>query len=331
MFLDGTWNDREDPSVLSNVAYLHKMSLADDVKQIKYYGKGVGTNGGYDMKLGGLHGVGLSKNIKKAYAYLVENYEVGDKVYLFGFSRGAYTARSLAGLLNQCGVIDKESNASSRINKVYKSYRRRDTEKSAAYKKLNKKCPIHMIGVWDTVGALGIPVSFLKKAGDKVFAFHDTSLNDEVHFACHAVAIDEKRESFEPTLWKVTPENRDRIKQVWFPGVHSDVGGGYKDRHYSDIALRWMLEQAKGRGFLVRDDYSHDFQLDLTKAPHDSSYKLFGIEIAEKNRVAVVDPACAPRVHKSVLDRISCSGYEPIAIWDNVVNYDTLEPYEIVD
>ena len=97
------------------------MSLSDDLNQITYYGRGVGTNGGYDMKLGGLHGVGLSNNILKAYSYLIDNYEEGDKVYLFGFSRGAYTARSLAGLLNRCGVIDKNNNSPANLDELYKS------------------------------------------------------------------------------------------------------------------------------------------------------------------------------------------------------------------
>jgi uncharacterized protein (DUF2235 family) len=329
MFLDGTWNDNEDPSIMSNVACLNEMSLSDDLNQITYYGKGVGTNGGYDMKLGGLHGVGLSNNILKAYSYLIDNYEEGDKVYLFGFSRGAYTARSLAGLLNRCGVIDKNNNSPANLDELYKSYRNRDLDKSAVYKATNKNCPIHMLGVWDTVGALGIPVSFLKRASDKVFAFHDTSLNDEVHFACHAVAIDERRESFEPTLWKVTSNNKDRIKQVWFPGVHSDVGGGYKDRHHSDIALKWMLEQAKDQGLLIKDDYNYNFQDDLKQNIHDSTYKVFGIEIGEKDRIALVDPEYAPRVHRSVFEKMKYSNYRPVALWDNIVNHETLEPYVI--
>jgi uncharacterized protein (DUF2235 family) len=329
IFLDGTWNDREDPNVWTNVALLHEMSLSDPSRQITYYSKGVGTDGGYDMKLGGLHGVGLSKNVKKAYSFLVEHYEEGDKVFIFGFSRGAYTARSLAGLVFQCGVKGASFNISSDVDKIYDAYKDRDSARTEAYKAENKQCPIQMLGVWDTVGALGIPVSFLKKVNDKVFAFHDTKLNPEVQFACHAVAIDERRDSFEPTLWKVTPENKNRIKQVWFPGVHSDVGGGYEERHHSDIALRWMREQAKDRGLLIKEDHVYEFKDDLKQKPHDSVYKIFGIEIGEADRKAPITTEYIPRIHRSVLEKMKCSDYKPIALLEYLKDHNTLEPYII--
>ncbi len=329
IYLDGTWNDQEDPTVLTNVALMHEMSLSDDHRQVTYYGKGVGTNGGYDMKLGGLHGVGLSRNVKKAYSFLVNHHQAGDKVFIFGFSRGAYTARSLAGLVYRCGVSDASLGMDADIDKLYDAYKDRDTERMDAYKAANKKCPIHMLGVWDTVGALGIPVSFLKKVSDQVFAFHDTKLNPEVQFACHAIAIDERRESFEPTLWKVTPENKDRILQVWFPGVHSDVGGGYKERHHSDIALRWMLTKAKERGLLTKEDYVYEFKDDLNAKPHDSVYKIFGIEIGEKDRRAPISLDHIPRIHRSVLEKMKCSDYRPIALWNDIADHNTLAPFEI--
>lgn len=328
LFLDGTWNDREDPNALSNVALLHQMSLTDSPQQISYYGKGVGTNGGYDMKLGGLHGVGLSKNIKKAYKFLVEHYQENDKVFIFGFSRGAYTARSLAGLVYGCGVMEKSFNISSDINKLYDVYQDKDSSKKEALKAANKKCPIQMLGVWDTVGALGIPVSFLKNVSDSIFNFHDTKLNSEVQFACHAIAIDERRESFEPTLWEVTPENKNRIKQVWFSGVHSDVGGGYKERHHSDIALKWMKEQAESRGMLIKPENPYEYQDNLETEIHDSVYKIFGIEIGEKNRNAILTEDHKPIIHKSVLEKMEKrNDYKPIALWD--FDKDTLAPFEV--
>jgi uncharacterized protein (DUF2235 family) len=330
IFLDGTWNDKEDSSKLSNVALLHQMCLPDCSQQINYYGKGLGTDGGYDKKLGGLHGVGLSRNVKEAYSFLVEHHEENDQVFIFGFSRGAYTARSLAGLIYGCGVMPKSFNISSDVNKLYDAYRDKDPEKKQAYKAANKKCPIHMLGVWDTVGALGIPVSFLKRVGDKLFNFHDTKLNDEVKFACHAIAIDERRKSFQPTLWEVTPENKHRIKQVWFPGIHSDVGGGYAERHHSDIALRWMKEQAEVKGMLINDGNSYVYKDDLKKETHKKVYKVFGIEIDEENREAPITADHKPVIHFSVRDKMKIDkNYKPLALWNFIKDKDTLAPYEI--
>lgn len=328
IFLDGTWNDTEDPNALSNVALLHQMSLTDSPQQISYYGKGVGTNGLYDKKLGGLHGVGLSRNIKEAYEFLVENFEENDKVFIFGFSRGAYTARSLAGLIYGCGVMEKSFNLSSDIDKLYDAYQDKDSTRKKAFKAANKKCPIQMLGVWDTVGALGIPISFLKDVSSSILNFHDTKLNTEVQLACHAIAIDERRDSFEPTLWEVTPENKNRIKQVWFSGVHSDVGGGYKERHHSDIALKWMRQQAESCGMLIKPNHPYKYQDDLTKKIHDSVYKIFGIEIGEKNRKAFGNDSHKPIIHKSVLEKMEKqSDYKPIALWD--FDNDTLAPFEV--
>lgn len=331
LFLDGTWNDREDPNTWTNVALLHDMSLTDSPEQISYYDKGVGTDGGYDMKLGGLHGVGLSRNVKQAYSFLVKHYQEGDRVFIFGFSRGAYTARSLAGLVFNCGVLASSQDNYRAIDRLYDDYKDRDAAAMKSHKSGNKQCPIHMLGVWDTVGALGIPISFLKNVGDRLFAFHDTKLNPEVQFACHAVAIDERRNSFEPTLWEVTPENKHRIKQVWFPGVHSDVGGGYKERHHSDIPLRWMLDQAKQRGLIVKPGFNYQFQDNLAEKHHDSVYRIFGMEIGEKDRDAPIASGFTPCIHRSVLDKMKATDYIPTALRNYIANHDTLAPYEIVD
>ena len=328
IFLDGTWNDQENPDTLSNVALLHQMSLNDNLQQISYYGEGVGTDGFYDMKLGGLHGVGLSKNIREAYTFLVENYKENDKVFIFGFSRGAFTARSLAGLIYGCGVLPKSDNMSSDIKKLYKAYQDKDSTKKEAYKAANKKCPIQMLGVWDTVGALGVPISIFKNVSDSIINFHDTKLNSEVQFACHAIALDERRDSFQPTLWDVTPENKNRIKQVWFSGVHSDVGGGYEERHHSDIALRWMQEQAESCGMLINSEKPYEYKDNIDLDIHESVYKIFGNEVGEKNRKAQLTADHKPIIHNSVLEKMKKRiDYKPTALWDS--DNDTLAPFEI--
>ncbi len=326
--LDGTWNDKDDEDKLSNVALLHEMSEHDPAGQLAYYDKGVGTDGWYDKKLGGVHGSGLSNNIREAYAYLAEHYDIGDAVYIFGFSRGAFTARSLAGLLFNAGLPNPGNSSAVEIERLYDSYKSRNTDKLTAHKALGRHCPVRFLGVWDTVGALGIPVSFLRDGSNKVFGFHDTRLSPEVVFACHAVSIDEKRASFEPTLWHETPDNADRIQQVWFSGVHSDVGGGYPERHLSDIALKWMCEQASSNGWREKPDHGHVLNPDPTQAIHSSAYKLFGKELGVEERLTL----SGTKVHSSVLEKISAdSGYDPVALKKHLSSRQTLEPYNVVD
>lgn len=328
--LDGTWNDKENASALTNVALLHEMCVDDGAKQTACYDKGVGTCGWYDRKLGGVHGVGLSENVKEAYAYLAQNHEENDRVFIFGFSRGAYTARSLAGLVFWCGLLPASSSLRSDVEYLYATYKDGDTANMAGCKSANRKCPIEMLGVWDTVGALGIPISFTKAASDKVFAFHDTKLSPELRFACHAVAIDEKRASFEPTLWQGTADNRNRMKQVWFPGVHSDVGGGYAKRHHSDVTLKWMVDQATGRGLLIKEDSAYEYQVDLSEDIHTSAFEIFGKEIGVERRDAPVTAENTPKVHQSVREKMKLrENYKPLALVKRIVDPGTLAPYEV--
>lgn len=328
--LDGTWNDKDDSDKQTNVSLLHEICVINSTKQICTYYDGVGTDGWYDKKLGGIHGVGLSKNILDAYIYLVKNYEENDKIFLFGFSRGAYSARSLAGFIYRCGLLVYNNDLSSKAKNLYRAYRGNDDMKMKTHKSNNRKCPIQMLGVWDTVGALGIPISFLKKFSDDIFSFHDTTLSSEVKFACHALAIDEKRESFQPTLWHETAENKDRIKQVWFSGVHSDVGGGYKERHHSDVALKWMIEQAQMHGLLLKDRNHYKFQIKLDENIHTSAFGVLGLQIGVAPRDAPVTATHIPKVHHSVLEKVKLkTDYQPLALRRHIVDPKTLSPYEI--
>ena len=210
------------------------------------------------------------------------------------------------------------------------SQKNKDQAKMEAYKASNTVCPIEMIGVWDTVGALGIPISFLKNKSGELFNFHDTTLSPEVKYAYHAVATDEKRASFEPTLWQETPETENRIKQVWFPGVHSDVGGGYPERHHSDVALKWMVDQAKKHGLLIKQNYRYEYHIDLKKNIHASAYKLLGVEIDVEERQAPVTPTNVTRVHWSVREKMKQKNdYKPLALINYIDNLDTLAPYTV--
>lgn len=290
------------------------------------YDEGVGSHW-YDRIRGGVSGRGLGKNIREAYYEVCKHHEDGDKVFIFGFSRGAYTARSLGGMIYSCGLLQKNNLTDNSIEKAYNVYKEADKFQRDQFKLSNRKCEIEVIGVWDTVGALGIPIGFLKKASNKLLQFHDTKLNREVKHAYHALAIDEQRESFKPTLWDVMRNIPDQVvEQVWFAGVHSDVGGGYKERHHSDIAFKWMIDKIKNKLLFNANVYS--FKPDLAQDIHDSYKKFYG---GKERRVASVTDIYIPRVHHSVAEKIRLQpNYRPLALVD-LEDRNTAAPYNIVD
>jgi len=257
---DGTWNSadqmhEEIPCPTNVVRIAYRIAKHDDgVKQIIYYGQGVGTGNSLDRITGGAFGRGVEDNIFDAYRFLIANYEPGDEVYLFGFSRGAFTARSIAGMIRKCGILCREHVLHYRKTiELYRSDESPDMERPVEFRSnysVDREKPIliQFIGVWDTVGALGIPLRGLRNLTKRKHQFHDTELSGSVKTACHALAIDEKRSPFKPTLWQYKPKEGQTVEQMWFPGVHSNVGGGYPDRSLADISLEWMIGRAKLAG-----------------------------------------------------------------------------------
>ena len=244
----GRWN--------TNVVKLYE-AVVRDSNQIAFYDPGVGTFGYFGrtigrrvgILLGMAFGAGLQQNVEDAYRYLMDHYEEGDRVFLFGFSRGAYTVRALAGMLHECGLLEKGSNnLIPYASKIYNSHDKKGT--AHGFKKTySRECEPHFIGVWDTVGSLGW---FTKK---KKF---NVRLNGVVDHCYHALSIDERRRQFKETQWDECRKRRGQnIEQVWFPGSHSDVGGWNKrpkqETGISEITLRWMLEQAGGKGLRLTD------------------------------------------------------------------------------
>jgi hypothetical protein len=246
---DGTWNTPDRRGHTTNVVRLVRSIRSyssDGVSQIVYYHPGVGTGNVVDRWIGGGTGIGLSENVRSAYAFFVDNYRDGDEVFLFGFSRGAYTARSVAGLLAHVGLLRKHH--MENFDKVWDYYRqpqqRRDEEEAQFLANFPDRVQrdqlvIRCIGVWDTVGALGIPGSHFCQAS---YRFHDTNLGPGVEYAFQALAIDEQRGPYRPAIWH--PNDKPRVaqvvEQVWFPGAHSNIGGGYPEHGLSDAALFWM-------------------------------------------------------------------------------------------
>jgi len=246
---DGTWNT---PESKTNVYRFFK-AIPNTASQVAYYDDGVGSDGNPIERLfGGAFGDGLFKKIKDAYTKIAHAYEKDDELFIIGFSRGSYVARSLAGMIAICGLpTDPLDPADTTfVDTVFQAYRNKDrrTEllQSLAGKSLHD-AQITMVGVWDTVGSLGIP-AIVGGISPIIYGFLDTGLHPDVHHAYHALAIDERRREFPATLWTGTPAQNQTVEQVWFAGVHCDVGGGYPETGLSDITLKWMMGKANALG-----------------------------------------------------------------------------------
>jgi hypothetical protein len=262
---DGTWN-RPDTSERSTnvVKFLRAVrNSAGDISQICFYDKGVGTGGPIDSLLGGASGKGLTDNMVDGYRFLANNADPDDEIYVFGFSRGAYTARSLVGFIGLAGLLSPLDlgEGLDRVIKIYRDKTLNSQQKRDKIDALNISrqvdIRIRCIGVWDTVGSLGIPGDLGRQILKKYY-FQDVQLSDKVDVALHAVAIDEKRSAFAPTLWvrekDVTPRPGQVVEQVWFSGVHSNIGGSYADVRLSDITLDWMIKRVDAKTGLKFED-----------------------------------------------------------------------------
>jgi uncharacterized protein (DUF2235 family) len=346
---DGTWNTPDDMKngvpTPTNVWKIHN-ALADldatKTAQKKYYHPGVGTDGSWWNKLvGGGTGEGLNRNIKSAYHWLAKTYRRRDKIYLFGFSRGAYTVRCLGGMIVKCGLLDLSDPALTpveaweRVDLAFKCYREKskpnsftaDFEKLPFHNRANASdspagtTKIHFIGVWDTVGALGIPddmalLNLIDNLKDHTFA--DAELSDSVLNARHAIAIDEQRQSFTPTFWTNT-ENRNTVKQVWFPGVHSDVGGGYAQVGLSDGALKWMVDEASKLGLRFRPGVGAQLKPDSGGILHDSWSGIFkALKACPRNVPNLEGAAAKIQFHPSALRRFKNPPIQQGAYWRTV-------------
>src|SRR5262245_3184313 len=294
---DGTWNrpDQTKQGVASptNVAKF-SLALADADEagnpQLLHYETGVGTRRG-ERIAGGMFGIGLSRNVQDGYRFLIDCYEPGDKLYLLGFSRGAYTARSIAGLVRNAGILRHEHR--DRVEQAYAVYRTPDTDSkpgrigSELFPRSYSQSEVYIefVGVWDTVGALGIPIDGFRPPWlSRLWTFHDTTLSRYVLNAFHAMAIDERRRPFRPTLWVQRDDAANQtLEQVWFSGAHCDVGGGYRDPGLSEIPLLWMAEKAKSCGLVFKPDH-----LVVTPSADDDARRA-GIHVSPDHRAELHD------------------------------------------
>jgi len=253
---DGTWQTPDQDAGPTNVTKMARAILPRNAAgdpQLVFYDEGVGTGNRLDRLVGGAIGRGLGDNVQQAYRFLALNHEAGDTICLFGFSRGAYTVRSLAGLVGLVGLLHKGD--LEYMPAVWEYYRTPPDKRDPATVpgRGRARTPmIDLVGVWDTVGSLGIPGNVLGRIGRKKHEFHDVMLSPKIRHAYQALAVDERRGNFQPAIWdtrKTAPDQQ--VEQVWFAGGHGNVGGGVArlpDRDdysaLSDVAFLWMVEKA---------------------------------------------------------------------------------------
>ncbi|MCZ6843933.1 MAG: DUF2235 domain-containing protein [SAR324 cluster bacterium] len=304
VFSDGTGKEGgESPN--SNVYKLFNMVEDRTERQIAFYDRGLGT--GWRKLSGMAAGRGISQNIRECYQFIFDNYQAGDKIYLFGFSRGAYTVRSLGGFISLFGMLPKSR--PELIEKAYKIYKiaNPNQREKRAHIFLSKhhtmRSPIELIGVWDTVGALGLPFKTLDLLNPLKHKFHDTTLSPSIKYGFHALAIDDERLTFHPTFWNERKiEDHQTIEQVWFAGMHTDVGGGYEEQQLSDIALQWMVRKAEGAGLHIYPKHKVRVSPDPDGKMHNSRKGLLGGLYRKKQR-NLDDNILRAKVHASVMQR----------------------------
>jgi uncharacterized protein (DUF2235 family) len=253
VLFDGTWNNKRTRTNVVRMRESIRSRGRDDAQQPVFYDEGVGTKWSNRLS-GGAYGRGLSENIQQGYAWLSRRHAPGDAIYVFGFSRGAYTARSLVGLIRKCGLLNSVTPQS--VAQAYELYRAKavaPTDAGAVDFRARhaRETRVRFIGVWDTVGALGIPLSQVPFSRD-YYQWHDTELSKIVDYAIQAVAVDEHRKDFGVTLWSRLKPDNVRVEQRWFAGAHSDVGGG-EGGPLPNLALRWLQDTAEEAGLALQD------------------------------------------------------------------------------
>ena len=271
-FLDGTWSDSNAHTNVVQICDRVPEVAPGGLRQEKCYVRGVGT-GVSDRLLGGAFGVGLDDNIKKAYAFLAQRWTSDDdRIHLIGYSRGAFTARSLAGMIAKCGLISADvlstdaafaryrDTSAPGLRELQAGEQRPRNAQDEAVLTHSQLVRIRFLGVFDTVGALGIPGGLGRWFNRRRYEFHDTNLSGLVDVACHAVAVDEHRGLFVPTMWtsvpRPVPDHPTRVEQRWFVGGHTNIGGGgtaqpQRDNPLSVLTREWIVRRAVEAGLVV--------------------------------------------------------------------------------
>jgi len=298
VFSDGTWQDlntKDSTNVVKTIEAIQPIG-SDGIEQIVYYDEGIGCRemsaDGTSLTdkiikiVGGGLGLGIDRKIQDAYIFLCLNYQEGDEIYLLGFSRGAYTVRSLAGLIYNSSLLNR--NFIKKVPEAYALYRDKteatqpSSDKAIQFRHNNgKRVPIKALCCWDTVASLGLPRPILKipffARLDEKYRFHNNTINQMIEHAFHAVAIDESRIVYDVELMEVDKTHPGQFSQVWFPGTHGSLGGGSEDHRLSDRPLVWMLDNLKSLGLSINEDPIEP----SCDAPITPKKSIFGNEVRE--------------------------------------------------
>jgi uncharacterized protein (DUF2235 family) len=324
---DGTWNQPEQvdeetgrrrPTNVLKVARAVRPEAIDGTKQVVFYLVGIGGESqGIDKLTDGAFGNGMERNVRSLYRFLVFNYCPGDEIYLFGFSRGAFTVRTLAGFMNVVGLLEKEDEFyTPDLYALYESSTPNDSpEWQRAFRNVRRprpSPPILCIGVWDTVGALGAPGMLGQIFNRNKYKYHDIGLNPHIANAFHALAIDEQRGPFAPSLFVQPAGWIGNLRQAWFPGFHSNIGGSSDPDGAANEALHWIVGEAERLGLEFDGQYLAHYLPCFNSKLHDSmsvKYRLM------KRHVRPIGEhgADGEFIHQSALDRMNLPecAYEP--------------------
>jgi uncharacterized protein (DUF2235 family) len=315
-FFDGT---AQEGGKGGNTNVYQTFNLIEDRThdQIAFYARGVGT--GWHKLSGGIGGFGISKNITRAYSFISENFKSEDSIYLIGFSRGAATARSLASFIHHFGMLPQAR--PELIRQAFRIYRTRsaDARMEEAEEFIRRHhtmwVRIKFLGCYDTVAALGLSWHLPSRIIDTIpglqHRFHNLRLSEAVENAYQALSIDDERKTFHPELWDPEILEHQTLSQVWFSGMHTDVGGGYPERGLSDIPLVWLIDKAIDHGLRIYPDHRLDIKPDPLAPMHDSRGKWFLKLYRRQVRYWPAERGDLPVVHASVIERANASSLPP--------------------
>ncbi|WP_370804586.1 DUF2235 domain-containing protein [Actibacterium lipolyticum] len=267
-------------------------------------------------------GRGINQQIRRAYGYLASRYRGGDRIILMGYSRGAYAVRSLAGVIDSVGLLRAEHATVRNIRQAYRHYQNETDEQvvsAFAAEHCHPRTEVEMIGVWDTVKALGLRLPFLWKLTEANHAFHDHTLSSIVKHGYHALALDETREVYRPIMWHCPPDWNGRVEQVWFRGSHGDVGGQLSGneaaRPLANISLVWMLEKLEACGVELPEDWRDRFPCDPTAVSVGTLRGWSKLFLIRKRRPVGLDPSEALHPTATVSPReVDLPIYDPSAV-----------------
>ena len=303
--LDGTFSSLREGE-RSNAGRLARLLAEGGLRagRTLYYEEGMQWQG-WRRSMDVVNGVGLDAQIRRAYGHLASHYREGDRIYFFGYSRGAFAVRSLAGVIDRIGLLRHDAATERNVTLAWRHYATDPASPSAqafARTHCHLEAPIEMVGVWDTVKALGLRLPLLWMFTDRDFAFHNHQLGPSIRHGFHALALDETRVVFEPVLWDCPPGWEGNIEQVWFRGAHGDIGGQLGDfraaRPLSNIPLVWMLDRAEACGLALPDGWRDRFPCDA-RAPMVGTWRAFGKAFLWRRR-RVVGRDRSERLHDSV-------------------------------